>query len=99
MPADLTQPQNVPKTPESMTATTDIAISGDAQLTNDDLLPVPLRKRTWGAWNFAALWMGMVHSAFGFAVIGGQKDATSYFIAADDTDLAKKMEDTVRAAF
>ena len=35
----------------------------------------------------------------GFAVIGGQKDATSYFIAADDTDLAKKMEDTVRAAF
>ncbi|QBJ96050.1 allantoin permease [Rhodococcus sp. ABRD24] len=43
----------------------------DPGLTNDDLLPVPVQQRTWGAWSFAALWMGMVHSAFGFAVIGG----------------------------
>lgn len=35
----------------------------------------------------------------GFGVIGGQKDATSYFIAAANTDLAKKMEESVRAAF
>lgn len=35
----------------------------------------------------------------GFAVIGGQKDATSYFVAADSADLARKMEETVRAAF
>lgn len=43
----------------------------DPTLTNEDLAPTPVAKRTWSAWNFAALWMGMVHSAFGFAVLGG----------------------------
>lgn len=33
-----------------------------------------------------------------FAVIGGQKDATSYFIAAQDEATAKKLEEGVRAA-
>jgi hypothetical protein len=32
-------------------------------------------------------------------VVGGQKDATSYFIAAADEALAKTLEDKVRAAF
>ncbi|QHN15698.1 nitrate reductase [Gordonia amarae] len=72
MSADLTEPHDASRT--EMTGTADIAIAGDAQLTNNDLLPVPLRQRTWGVWNFAALWMGMVHSAFGFAVIGGMMD-------------------------
>lgn len=35
----------------------------------------------------------------GFTVIGGQKDATSYFVAADNADLAKKLEATVSASF
>ena len=35
----------------------------------------------------------------GVTVVGGQKDATSYFVAADDADLAKKLEETVRTAF
>ena len=35
----------------------------------------------------------------GFTVVGGQKDATSYFIAAADEALAKTLEDKVRAAF
>lgn len=35
----------------------------------------------------------------GFTVVGGQKDATSYFVAADNADLAKKLEATVRTAF
>ena len=35
----------------------------------------------------------------GFIVLGGQKDATSYFIAAADEALAKKFEENVRAAF
>ncbi len=43
----------------------------DPRLTNRDLVPTPVLDRKWSAWNFAALWMGMVHSAFGFAVIGG----------------------------
>jgi NCS1 family nucleobase:cation symporter-1 len=29
-------------------------------LYNDDLAPVPWDQRTWGAWNIAALWTGMV---------------------------------------
>src|SRR5471030_3512279 len=28
-------------------------------LSNDDLAPVPVSKRTWGTWNFAALWISM----------------------------------------
>jgi len=43
----------------------------DPRLVNPDLLPTLVADRRWGAWNFAALWMGMIHSAFGFAVIGG----------------------------
>ncbi|MBD0861928.1 cytosine permease [Gordonia sp. zg691] len=43
---------------------------GPTQLKNDDLAPVPTGKRTWGAWSYTALWLGMVHNIFGFAVIG-----------------------------
>ncbi len=28
-------------------------------LINDDLAPVPLEKRTWNTWNYAALWISM----------------------------------------
>ena len=31
----------------------------DANLTNEDLAPVPREKRTWGTWNYAALWISM----------------------------------------
>ena len=31
----------------------------DDSLTNADLAPVPLDKRTWSMWNFAALWVSM----------------------------------------
>jgi len=31
----------------------------DNNLTNEDLTPVPLEKRTWGTWNYAALWISM----------------------------------------
>jgi NCS1 family nucleobase:cation symporter-1 len=43
----------------------------DPALSNGDLAPTPPSQRTWSAWHYAALWMGMVHSAFGFAVLGG----------------------------
>jgi anti-sigma factor RsiW len=35
----------------------------------------------------------------GYTIVGGQKDATSYFVAADSADLAKKLEATVSASF
>lgn len=43
----------------------------DPSLSNPDLDPTPVDQRTWTTWNYAALWMGMIHSAFGFSVIGG----------------------------
>jgi NCS1 family nucleobase:cation symporter-1 len=31
----------------------------DSSLINEDLAPVPPEKRTWGTWNYAALWISM----------------------------------------
>ena len=31
----------------------------EASLYNEDLAPVPFEKRTWGTWNYAALWISM----------------------------------------
>lgn len=31
----------------------------DSSLINEDLAPVPPHKRTWGTWNYAALWISM----------------------------------------
>ncbi|MEO7444851.1 MAG: NCS1 family nucleobase:cation symporter-1 [Ferruginibacter sp.] len=31
----------------------------DKNLINDDLAPVPATRRTWGTWNYAALWISM----------------------------------------
>ncbi len=47
------------------------APAADPALINADLAPTPVAQRTWTGWSFAALWMGMVHSAFGFSVLGG----------------------------
>ncbi|MEO5684214.1 MAG: NCS1 family nucleobase:cation symporter-1 [Chitinophagaceae bacterium] len=33
--------------------------SPDSALINEDLAPVPQDKRTWGTWNYAALWISM----------------------------------------
>lgn len=35
----------------------------------------------------------------GYTIVGGQKDTTSYFVAADDADLARNLEATVSASF
>lgn len=32
---------------------------GGGALINEDLAPIPLSKRTWGTWNYAALWISM----------------------------------------
>jgi nucleobase:cation symporter-1, NCS1 family len=31
----------------------------DSSLINEDLAPIPVSKRTWGTWNYAALWISM----------------------------------------
>jgi NCS1 family nucleobase:cation symporter-1 len=37
----------------------DPSIHNDDSLINEDLAPVPESKRTWGTWNYAALWISM----------------------------------------
>ncbi|HBF84911.1 MAG TPA: nitrate reductase, partial [Streptomyces sp.] len=38
------------------------AVPDDSRFVNDDLLPVPLERRRWTTYNFAALWIGMAHN-------------------------------------
>jgi NCS1 family nucleobase:cation symporter-1 len=40
-----------------MTETT--TITTDSSLINEDLAPIPQHKRSWGTWNYAALWISM----------------------------------------
>lgn len=37
-------------------------VPADNRFVNDDLLPVPVAKRRWTTYNFAALWVGMAHN-------------------------------------
>lgn len=36
-----------------------ISQTHDSSLLNEDLAPIPKNKRTWGTWNYAALWISM----------------------------------------
>ena len=38
---------------------------------NDDLLPVPVEKRTWTTYNFSALWVGMAHNTASWTLASG----------------------------
>jgi NCS1 family nucleobase:cation symporter-1 len=43
----------------------------DSPLFNADLAPVPLAQRTWGTYNFAALWVSMAHCIPTYMMAGG----------------------------
>src|SRR5438445_12756263 len=34
----------------------------NSSLYNEDLAPVPIKKRTWNTYNYMALWIGMAHN-------------------------------------
>ncbi|MEV6650893.1 NCS1 family nucleobase:cation symporter-1 [Streptomyces sp. NPDC051219] len=38
------------------------AVPAEGRFVNDDLLPVPVERRRWTTYNFAALWVGMAHN-------------------------------------
>jgi nucleobase:cation symporter-1, NCS1 family len=42
--------------------------TGDAYLTNHDLLPVPLENRTWGKWAYTLFWFGECASVTSWTV-------------------------------
>jgi len=52
------------------------AAIADSRFYNRDLAPVPISKRTWNTYNYAALWVGMAHCiptyllASGFIALG-----------------------------
>jgi nucleobase:cation symporter-1, NCS1 family len=39
--------------------------------TNDDLAPVPIERRTWTTYNYAALWVGMAHNIPSYLLASG----------------------------
>ena len=38
-------------------------VSQNHRLYNKDLAPIEIKRRTWGTYNFAALWIGMAHAS------------------------------------
>ena len=46
-------------------------VSQNHRLYNKDLAPVEIKRRTWGTYNFAALWIGMAHCVPTYLLAGG----------------------------
>ncbi|CAM3724436.1 NCS1 family nucleobase:cation symporter-1 [Alicyclobacillus pomorum] len=44
---------------------------GASKFSNHDLLPIPQEKRNWNRYNFATVWMGMIHNIPTYATAGG----------------------------
>src|SRR5579875_2417518 len=45
--------------------------SADERYTNGDLAPLPIEKRTWTTYNYAALWIGMSHNIPSYLLASG----------------------------
>ena len=43
----------------------------DSRYTNGDLAPVPIKRRTWNTYNYAALWIGMSHNIPSYLLASG----------------------------
>ncbi len=46
-------------------------VSQNHRLYNKDLAPIEIKRRTWGTYNFAALWIGMAHCVPTYLLAGG----------------------------
>src|SRR5699024_1795353 len=42
--------------------------SGDNRLVNADLMPIPAARQKWTWFSYMALWMGIIHNIFNYAV-------------------------------
>src|SRR5262249_20142839 len=47
--------------PDGRVALSDPAVLDDSRFANADLVPVAIERRTWGTYNYLALWVGMAH--------------------------------------
>jgi NCS1 family nucleobase:cation symporter-1 len=49
----------------------DGVVLDDRRFANEDLLPVPVERRTWGTYNYTALWVGMAHNIPSWTLASG----------------------------
>jgi NCS1 family nucleobase:cation symporter-1 len=47
--------------PDGRVALSDPVVLDDSRFANADLVPVAIERRTWGTYNYLALWVGMAH--------------------------------------
>ena len=57
--------------PDGRVTLADAAKIGDTRFTNGDLAPLPIERRTWNTYNYAALWIGMSHNIPSYLLASG----------------------------
>ncbi|HJP75405.1 MAG TPA: NCS1 family nucleobase:cation symporter-1 [Pseudonocardiaceae bacterium] len=57
--------------PDGRVDLVDAAAIAESPYANPELAPVPVEKRTWSTYNFAALWMGMAHNIPSYLLASG----------------------------
>src|SRR6266536_3737299 len=57
--------------PDGRVALAPTAQIGSANYTNGDLAPLPIERRTWNTYNYAALWIGMSHNIPSYLLASG----------------------------
>ena len=57
--------------PDGRTELADPAAIADSPYANPELAPVPVAKRTWTTYNYAALWIGMSHNLATYGLASG----------------------------
>jgi nucleobase:cation symporter-1, NCS1 family len=57
--------------PDGRVALSEAAQAGDRRYTNGDLAPLPIERRTWNTYNYAALWIGMSHNIPSYLLASG----------------------------
>ena len=61
MPASLPAVRNQIERADGRVELTDTSRVEQSALYNEDLAPVPIARRTWTTYNYAALWISMAH--------------------------------------
>ncbi|MDI3385261.1 NCS1 family nucleobase:cation symporter-1 [Streptomyces sp. B-S-A8] len=68
-------PSAAPRTqrthPDGRVSLTEGVALDDPRFANGDLLPVPMERRTWGVYNYTALWIGMAHNIPSWTLASG----------------------------
>lgn len=57
--------------PDGRVALAEGVVLDDPRFANDDLAPVPVERRTWGVYNYLALWVGMAHNIPSWTLASG----------------------------